>query len=284
MVARAGGNADERKPVRECGRRDDGQRSVAAGDAERVGAARDGVGYQRPEVVVRAQDDHVDAALARALGEPGTRGFAAARLRIDEEHRAARWISGSAVWMQVGPGQEQSVSGRRPRARRPSPSRRGPSGRGRPSSRRRSSHRREGVATSRDALRHDTPAVEEGQRQERAEGEAADVCEEGHAAAVCRGRGETEVPLDKLVEEPAAQVDPGRDLDEEHEHQRSDPCRRVEDEEGAEDGCDRTARAEVRDACRRRRAEEQGHGRLRHRRDEAAGEVEGEVLHGGGKV
>ena len=86
MVARAGGNADEGKPVRECGRRDDGQRSVAAGDAERVGAARDGVGDQRPEVVVRAQDDHVDAALARPLGEPGARGLAAARLRIDEEH------------------------------------------------------------------------------------------------------------------------------------------------------------------------------------------------------
>ena len=73
MVARAGGNADEGKSVRECGRRDDGQRSVAAGDAERVGAARDGVGYQRSEVVVRAQDDHVDAALARPLGEPGAR-------------------------------------------------------------------------------------------------------------------------------------------------------------------------------------------------------------------
>ena len=91
------------------------------------------------------------------------------------------------------------------------------------------------------------------------------------------GRGETEVPLDELVEEPAAQVHPGRDLDEEDEHQRPDPCRRVEDEEGAEDRRDRAARAEVRDARRGRRAEEQGHGRLRHRRDEAAGEVEGEV-------
>ncbi len=40
VVAGAGGNADERKPVRECGCRDDGERAVAAGDAERVGAAR----------------------------------------------------------------------------------------------------------------------------------------------------------------------------------------------------------------------------------------------------
>ena len=105
MVARAGGNADERKPVRECGGRDDGQRSVAAGDTERVGAARDGVGDQRSEVVVGAQDDRVDAALARQLGEAGTRRLAAARLRVDEEDGPPRWIGG-----QVRRGQEKSVS------------------------------------------------------------------------------------------------------------------------------------------------------------------------------
>ena len=43
VVAGAGGNADERKPVRERGCCDDGERPVAAGDAERVRAARNGV-------------------------------------------------------------------------------------------------------------------------------------------------------------------------------------------------------------------------------------------------
>ena len=73
VVAGAGGDADERKVVRERGRGDDGERPVAAGDAERVRAARDGLVDQRREVVVRAQDDRVDAALARPLGEPGAR-------------------------------------------------------------------------------------------------------------------------------------------------------------------------------------------------------------------
>ena len=46
VVAGAGGNADERKSVCECGCCDDGERPVAAGDAERVGAARRG--FSRP--------------------------------------------------------------------------------------------------------------------------------------------------------------------------------------------------------------------------------------------
>ena len=75
MVAGAGGNADERKPVRERGCGDDGERPVAAGDAERIRAARHGLVDQRCEVVVRAQDDHVDAALARPLGEAGARAL-----------------------------------------------------------------------------------------------------------------------------------------------------------------------------------------------------------------
>ena len=94
VVAGAGGNADERKPVRECGCCDDGERPVAAGDAERVRAARHGVIDQRCEVVVRAQDDHVDAALARPLGEAGARRLAAAGPRVDEEHGPPRRING----------------------------------------------------------------------------------------------------------------------------------------------------------------------------------------------
>jgi hypothetical protein len=68
---------------------------------------------------------------------------------------------------------------------------------------------------SRRALWHDPPGVEQGQGDEGAEGEAADVREEGDAPAVRRCRGEAGVTLDELVDEPAAEVEPGRDLDEE---------------------------------------------------------------------
>ena len=108
-----------------------------------------------------------------------------------------------------------------------------------------------------------------------AEGEAADVREERDAARRCRGQAG--VRVDELVEEPAAEVDPGGDLDEEDEHERPDARGRVEDEEGAEHGGDRAAGAEIRNASGCRRAEEQGDRCLRHRRDEAAGDVEAEV-------
>ena len=94
MVAGAGGNADEREPVRESGCGDDGERPVAAGDAERVRAARHRLVDERREVVVRAQDDHVDAALARPLGEAGARRLAATGPRVDEEHGPLRRIRG----------------------------------------------------------------------------------------------------------------------------------------------------------------------------------------------
>ena len=78
VVAGAGWNADERKVVRERGCGHDGERPVAARGAERVRAARHRVVDERCEVVVRAQDDHVDAELARPLGEAGARRLAAA--------------------------------------------------------------------------------------------------------------------------------------------------------------------------------------------------------------
>ena len=77
VVARAGGNADERKLVCSSGGRHDGEGSVATGDAERVGAARHGVCDQRCEVVVRVHDDDVDAAVTREPREAGARGLAA---------------------------------------------------------------------------------------------------------------------------------------------------------------------------------------------------------------
>ena len=50
VVAGAGGDADERKPVRESGCGHDGERSVAAGDPERVRAVRHGLVDERCEV------------------------------------------------------------------------------------------------------------------------------------------------------------------------------------------------------------------------------------------
>ena len=76
-VAGAGGDADERKPVWNGCCSDDGERSVAAGDPEHVDAARHSLVDQRCQVVVSAQNDHLDAALARPLGEAGARRLAA---------------------------------------------------------------------------------------------------------------------------------------------------------------------------------------------------------------
>ena len=86
VVTGTGGDTDERKLVRERGRGRDGERAVAAGDAERVRAVRHGLVDERREVVAGAQDDHVDAALACPLGEAGARCLAAARPRVDKEH------------------------------------------------------------------------------------------------------------------------------------------------------------------------------------------------------
>ena len=99
VVAGAGWNADERKVVRESGCGHDGERPVAAGGAERVRAARDRVVDERCEVVVSAQIDHVDAALARPLGEAGARRLAATGLRVDEQHGPPRPILAVAAGM-----------------------------------------------------------------------------------------------------------------------------------------------------------------------------------------
>ena len=112
VVAGAGGDADEGKPVREGGCSDDGERSVAAGDAERVRAARHRLVDQRCEVVVRAQDDHLDAALARPLGEAGARRLAATGLRVDEQHglpRRIRAVAAGSVIRSDGAGASGEV-------------------------------------------------------------------------------------------------------------------------------------------------------------------------------
>ncbi len=92
VVTGAGGDADERHPVRtgSCG--GDGERPVASGDPERVGAARHSLVGKRREVVVRAQNDHLDRTLARPLGEAGARRLAATGPRVDEQYGPPRPI------------------------------------------------------------------------------------------------------------------------------------------------------------------------------------------------
>ena len=58
------------------------RRSVARGDPEHVHAARHSLVDQRCQVVVSAQNDHLDAALARPLGEVDARRLAATGLGL----------------------------------------------------------------------------------------------------------------------------------------------------------------------------------------------------------
>src|SRR6185312_6923187 len=94
VVAGPSWDADERKVARERGRGHYSERPVAPGGAQCVCAARHRAGDERCEVVVRAQDDHVDAALARRPGEAGARGLTTTGPRVDEERRPPRRARG----------------------------------------------------------------------------------------------------------------------------------------------------------------------------------------------
>jgi hypothetical protein len=85
-----GGHAYERKPVLESGRGHDRQRAVAARDPEDARSVRHRLVDERREAVAGSQNDRVDAALARQLGEVGALGLAAAGPRVDEEHGLRR--------------------------------------------------------------------------------------------------------------------------------------------------------------------------------------------------
>src|SRR3954463_2814470 len=78
-----------------------------------------------------------------------------------------------------------------------------------------------------------------------AEREPADVREERHAPAVGTRRQQAEVALDELAEEPDPEEDPGRNADEEDEHERQHARARIQDGVGAEDGGDRAAAPSV---------------------------------------
>jgi hypothetical protein len=129
------------------------------------------------------------------------------------------------------------------------------------------------------ALRFDSAVAQQPHRDDVPEDEAADVREEGDAAAVRLRREEPEVRFDQLVEEPEAEVDVGRNLDEEDQRERLDTGVRVEDGERTEHRRNRAARPEIRNLGRGVRAEPERHRRLQHRGREATGEVEEEVLH-----
>ena len=90
VVASAGRDADEGEPVRPGDGRDEALRPVAAGGAERIGAAGHGLLDQRPQALTRLRADHRDASFARPLHDPGAHGPAAAGPRIDEQDRLAR--------------------------------------------------------------------------------------------------------------------------------------------------------------------------------------------------
>ena len=89
VVAGAGWNADERKPVGACRRGRDPERPVATGHAERIRPVGHGFIDEGCQVVVRTEDEGVDPSLARPLDQPRPRCPAAAGPRVDEQDRPA---------------------------------------------------------------------------------------------------------------------------------------------------------------------------------------------------
>src|SRR5262249_62008889 len=101
--------------------------------------------------------------------------------------------------------------------------------------------------------------------------------EEGDAAPVGTCAEHTEVRLDQLVEKPRAEEKPGRKPDRKDDDETTHRRVGVQDEVGAENGRDRTTRPEVRYSRVGGGPERERHQRLRHRRDESAGEVKEEI-------
>ena len=77
VVAGAGGDTDERKPVGPCGGGHDGERPVAAGHAERIRPVRHGSIDEGCQVLVWLEDAGGDAALTRLIDQPYLRCLAA---------------------------------------------------------------------------------------------------------------------------------------------------------------------------------------------------------------
>ena len=90
VVAGPGRDAGVRQPELGGDRGDDRLRAVPAGHGQPVRAARDGGADQRLEVVTALELDRLDATLAGLLGQREALRFAAAGLRVVEEHRLPR--------------------------------------------------------------------------------------------------------------------------------------------------------------------------------------------------
>src|SRR5262249_33829283 len=118
-----------------------------------------------------------------------------------------------------------------------------------------------------------------------AEGESADVGEEGHAAAVRGGVEQTEIGFDELIKEPQSQEDPGWNPDQEDgKNIRADPGTRVKNKVGTQHSGDGAAGPEFRHLGALRGTEKKGHGGLREHGDESAHKVEGQVRQGAKRV
>src|ERR1700758_2889781 len=109
-------------------------------------------------------------------------------------------------------------------------------------------------------LGRDSARAEESSRHDRTEDESTDVCEERNAAATgVPGVHERVVALEELVQEPATEIDPSRDVDRKPQHEGADTRIGIEHDVGAQDGGDRSAGAEIGYLRVGRRAKKQGH-------------------------
>ena len=90
VVARPGRDADERDVVLMADRGDEGLRPVAAGHAQAVGSAGDGVAGQNGKVEAVVEEDRLDAHLGGDLRQAELRHLAASRPWVAQEHRLAR--------------------------------------------------------------------------------------------------------------------------------------------------------------------------------------------------
>src|SRR5271165_3668701 len=93
----------------------------------------------------------------------------------------------------------------------------------------------------------DLSGAGESYRHEHTEEESTDVGEERDTtAARARGVDQRGVTLEELVEEPAPEEDPRRDVDPEYQHKGVDARVGIEHEIGAQHGGDRPAGAKIR--------------------------------------
>ena len=90
VVARPGGEADERQVVLRRRSGNNRQRAVTAGHAQRVSSLVDGDRNERREIVCRSEHDRLDASFACSISEGRPRCLAVAGSRVDQQHGPPR--------------------------------------------------------------------------------------------------------------------------------------------------------------------------------------------------